>query len=189
MKKFTNKTITERQDYIELHIKFGYEHGDTYTLYVSSTDDQVCEVCSVNIEPIPLSEIIRIADKFSELAHFFHKNFFVSVDNETKSITNYLREHSHFSVIVSSKEPRQTTETETDEKRLWKYKLTYYSKPLYGPSLLQEELSNVRELTTDEAINWLDESIKLTHRDCNSADLYYKKDGEWVLYDRSCIKH
>lgn len=118
MKKFTNtnKNITERQDYIEFHIKFGYEHGNTYTLYVSSTDDQVYELYSINREPIPLSEIIRIADKFSELAHFFHKNFIVSIDNETESITNYLREHSHFSVIVSSKEPRQTAET--DEKRL-----------------------------------------------------------------------
>ena len=80
-------------------------------------------------------------------------------------------------------------EKDKGKKRLWKYKLTYYSKPLYGPSLLQEELSNIRELTTDEAINWLDESIKLTHRDYNFVGLYYKKDGEWVLYDRSCIKH
>ena len=181
MKKFTNKNITERQDYIEFHIKFGYEHGDTYTLYVSSTDDQVCELCSVNMEPITLEEIIKIADKFSELAHFFHKNFFMSLDNETESITNYLREHSHFSVITSSKEPRQTIET--DEKRLWKYKLAYYSQPLYGPSFLQEELSNIRELTTDEAINWLDESIKRTHRDCVFVGLFYKKDGEWVLYE------
>lgn len=189
MKKFTNKNITERKDYIEFHINFGYsyEPGDTYTLYVGSTDDQVYELCSVNMEPIPLSELIRIADKFSELAHFFHKNFIVSVENETKSITNYLREHSHFSVITSSKEPRQTTET--DEKRLWKFKLTYYSQPLYGPSLLQEERSEVRELTTDEAINWLDEYIKQKPRDYNSTSLYYKKDGEWVLYDRSCIKH
>ena len=189
MKRFTNtnKNITERQDYIEFHIKFGYEHGNTYTLYVSSTDDQVYELCSVNREPIPLSEIIRIADKFSELAHFFHKNFIVSIDNETESITNYLREHSHFSVIVSSKEPRQTAET--DEKRLWKYKLTYYSHPFSELSFLQEELSDVRELTTNEAINWLDESIKLTPRDYDFVGLFYKKDGEWVLYDDSCIKH
>ena len=187
MKIFTNKNITERQDYIEFHIKFGHEHGNTYTLYVSSTDDQVYELCSVNREPIALEEIIIIADKFSELAHFFHKNFIVSVDNETESMTNYLREHSCFSVITSSKEPRQTAET--DEKRLWKYKLTYYSKPLYGPSSLQEERSEVRELTTDEAINWLDEYIKQKPRDYNSTSLYYKKDGEWVLYDNSCIKH
>lgn len=114
MKIFINKNILEEQDYIEFHIKFGHEHGNTYTLYVSSTDGQVCELCSVNREPISLSEIIRIADKFSELAHFFHKNFIMSLDNETKSITNYLREHSHFSVITSSKEPRQTTEINVD---------------------------------------------------------------------------
>ena len=183
MKKFTNKNITERQDYIEFHIKFGYEHGNTYALYVSSTDDQVYELCSVNREPIPLSEIIRIADKFSELAHFFHKNLIISLENETESITNYLREHSCFSVITSSKEPRQTAET--DKKRLWKYKLTYYSKPLYGLPLLQEELSDVRELTTNEAINWLYESIKLTPIDYDFVGLFYKKDGEWVLYEEN----
>ena len=180
--KIINKNISERQDYIEFHIKFGYEHGDTYTLYVSSTDDQVCELGSINTEPIPLSEIIRIADKFCELAHFFHKNFIVSIDNETESITNYLREHSHFSIITSSKEPKQTTET--DEKRLWKFKLTYYSHPIYGLPLLQEEISSVRELTINEAINWLDEYIKRMPRDYNFTGLYYKKDGEWVLYEK-----
>ena len=177
MKIFTNKNISERQDYIEFHIKFGHEHGNTYTLYVSSTDDQVCELCSVNREPISLEEIIRIADKFSELAHFFHKNFIVSIDNETKAITNYLREHSRFSVITSSKEPRQTEET--DKKRLWKFKLTYFLN-----TLLQEDFSEVKELTTDEAINWLDEYIKRTPRDYNFTGLYYKKDGEWVLYEK-----
>ena len=173
--KIINKNISERQDYIEFHIKFGYEHGNTYTLYVSSTDDQVCELGSINAEPIPLSEIIRIADKFCELAHFFHKNFIVSIDNETESITNYLREHSHFSIITSSKELKQTTET--DEKRLWKFKLTYYSHPIYGLPLLQEEISSVRELTINEAINWLDEYIKRTPRDYNFTGLYYTKDG------------
>ena len=172
--------MTERQDYIEFHIKFGYEHGDTYTLYVSSTDDQVCELCSINREPFTLEEIIRIADKFSELAHFFHKNFIVSIDNETESITNYLREHSRFSVITSSKEPRQTAET--DEKRLWKFKLTYFLN-----TLLQEDFSEVRELTTDEAINWIDEYIKQKPRDYNSTSLYYKKDGEWVLYEENKV--
>ena len=75
-------------------------------------------------------------------------------------------------------------EIKKDKKRLWKFKLTYYFKALYGLQLLQEDLSEVRELTTDEAINWLDEYIKRTPRDYNFTGLYYKKDGEWVLYEK-----
>lgn len=75
-------------------------------------------------------------------------------------------------------------EIKKDKKCLWKYKLTYYSKPLYGLPLLQEERSEIRELTTDEAINWIDEYIKQKPRDYNSTSLYYKKDGEWVLYEK-----
>lgn len=40
-------------------------------------------------------------------------------------------------------------------------------------------------LEQDKTLIYKDDSW----RDCNSTSLYYKKDGEWVLYDRSCIKH
>ena len=83
----------------------------------------------------------------------------------------------------------QEIKTDKDEKRLWKFKLTYSFQPIYGPPSSQEVRSEVRELTTDEAINWLDKYIKRTPRDYKSTSLYYKKDGEWVLYDHSCIKH
>ena len=76
----------------------------------------------------------------------------------------------------------QEIKTDKDEKRLWKFKLTYFIN-----TLLQEDLSEVRELTTDEAINWLDEYIKRKHRNYNSASLYYKKDGEWVLYEKNKV--
>lgn len=76
----------------------------------------------------------------------------------------------------------QEIKTDKDEKRLWKFKLTYFLN-----TLLQEDLSEVRELTTDEAINWLDEYIKRKHRDYNSTSLYYKKDGEWVLYEKNKV--
>lgn len=77
----------------------------------------------------------------------------------------------------------QEIKTDKDEKRLWKFKLTYFLN-----TLLQEDLSEVRELTTDEAINWLDEYIKQKPRDYNSTSLYYKKDGEWVLYENKVNK-
>ena len=76
----------------------------------------------------------------------------------------------------------QDIKTDKDEKRLWKFKLTYFLN-----TLLQEDLSEVRELTTDEAINWLDEYIKRTPRNYNFASLYYKKDGEWVLYEKNKV--
>ena len=76
----------------------------------------------------------------------------------------------------------QEIKTDKDEKRLWKFKLTYFLN-----TLLQEDLSEVRELTTDEAINWLNEYIKRTHRNYNFASLYYKKDGEWVLYKKNKV--
>ena len=76
----------------------------------------------------------------------------------------------------------QEIKTDKDEKRLWKFKLTYFIN-----TLLQEDLSEVRELTTDEAINWLDEYIKRTPRNYNFASLYYKKDGEWVLYEKNKV--
>ena len=76
----------------------------------------------------------------------------------------------------------QEIKTDKDEKRLWKVKLTYYTN-----TLLQEDLSEDRELTTDEAINWLDEYIKRTPRNYNFASLYYKKDGEWVLYEKNKV--
>ena len=72
--------------------------------------------------------------------------------------------------------------TDKDEKRLWKFKLTYFIN-----TLLQEDLSEVRELTTDEAINWLDDYIKRAPRNYNFASLYYKKDGEWVLYEKNKV--
>ena len=73
-------------------------------------------------------------------------------------------------------------EIKKDEKRLWKFKLTYFLN-----TLLQEDFSEVRELTTDEAINWLDEYIKRKPRDYNFTGLYYKKDGEWVLYEKNKV--
>lgn len=76
----------------------------------------------------------------------------------------------------------QEIKTDKDEKRLWKFKLTYFLN-----TLLQEDLSEVRELTTDEAINWLDEYIKRTPRHYNFTSLYYKKDGEWVLYEKNKV--
>ena len=82
----------------------------------------------------------------------------------------------------------QEIKTDKDEKRLWKFKLTYSFQPLYGPLSSQEDLSEVRELTTDEAINWLDEYIKQKPRNYNSTSLYYKKDGEWVLYKNKVNK-
>ena len=82
----------------------------------------------------------------------------------------------------------QEIKTDKDEKRLWKFKLTYSFQPSYGPLSSQEILSEVRELTTDEAINWLDEYIKQKPRNYNSASLYYKKDGEWVLYKNKVNK-
>ena len=82
----------------------------------------------------------------------------------------------------------QEIKTDKDEKRLWKFKLTYSFQPSYGPLSSQEILSEVRELTTDEAINWLDEYIKQKSRNYNSASLYYKKDGEWVLYKNKVNK-
>ena len=80
----------------------------------------------------------------------------------------------------------QEIKTDKDEKRLWKFRVTYF---IGTNPLLQEDLSEVRELTTDEAINWLDEYIKQKPRNYNSTSLYYKKDGEWALYDLSCKKH
>ena len=82
----------------------------------------------------------------------------------------------------------QEIKTDKDEKRLWKFKLTYSFQPSYGPLSSQEILSEVRELTTDEAINWLDEYIKQKSRNYNFASLYYKKDGEWVLYKNKVNK-
>ena len=81
----------------------------------------------------------------------------------------------------------QEIKTDKDEKRLWKFKLTYSFQPLYGPLSSQEDLSEVRELTTDEAINWLDEYIKQKPRNYNSTSLYYKKNGEWVLYEKNKV--
>ena len=81
----------------------------------------------------------------------------------------------------------QEIKTDKDEKRLWKFKLTYSFQPLYGPPSSQEVLSEVRELTTDEAINWLDEYIKQKHINYNFTGLYYKKDGEWVLYEKNKV--
>ena len=81
----------------------------------------------------------------------------------------------------------QEIKTDKDEKRLWKFKLTYSFQSLYGLPSIQEDLSEVRELTTDEAINWLDKYIKQTPRDYNFASLYYKKDGEWVLYKKNKV--
>ena len=82
----------------------------------------------------------------------------------------------------------QEIKTDKDEKRLWKFKLIYSFQPSYGPPSSQEVLSEVRELTTDEAINWLDEYIKQKSRNYNFASLYYKKDGEWVLYKNKVNK-
>ena len=82
----------------------------------------------------------------------------------------------------------QEIKTDKDEKRLWKFKLTYSFQSLFGPPSSQEVLSEVRELTTDEAINWLDEYIKQKPRNYNSTSLYYKKDGEWVLYKNKVNK-
>ena len=82
----------------------------------------------------------------------------------------------------------QEIKTDKDEKRLWKFKLTYSFQSLFGPPSSQEDLSEVRELTTDEAINWLDEYIKQKSRNYNFASLYYKKDGEWVLYKNKVNK-
>ena len=82
----------------------------------------------------------------------------------------------------------QEIKTDKDEKRLWKFKLTYSFQSLFGPPSSQEVLSEVRELTTDEAINWLDKYIKQKSRNYNSASLYYKKDGEWVLYKNKVNK-
>ena len=81
----------------------------------------------------------------------------------------------------------QEIKTDKDEKRLWKFKLTYSFQSIYGPPSIQGVRSEVRELTTDEAINWLDEYIKRTHRHYNFASLYYKKDGEWVLYEKNKV--
>ena len=81
----------------------------------------------------------------------------------------------------------QEIKTDKDEKRLWKFKLTYSFQSLFGPPSSQEVLSEVRELTTDEAINWLDEYIKQKPRNYNSTSLYYKKDGEWVLYEENKV--
>lgn len=81
----------------------------------------------------------------------------------------------------------QEIKTDKDEKRLWKFKLTYFFQPIYGLPSSQEDLSEVRELTTDEAINWLNEYIKQTPRNYNFASLYYKKDGEWVLYKKNKV--
>ena len=81
----------------------------------------------------------------------------------------------------------QKIKTDKDEKRLWKFKLTYSFQSLFGPSSSQEDLSEVRELTTDEAINWMDEYIKQKPRNYNSTSLYYKKDGEWVLYEKNKV--
>ena len=81
----------------------------------------------------------------------------------------------------------QEIKTDKDEKRLWKFKLTYSFQPLYGPLSSQEDLSEVRELTTDEAINWLDEYIKQKPRNYNSTSLYYKKNGEWALYEKNKV--
>lgn len=44
------------------------------------------------------------------------------------------------------------------------------------------------DLPEDEAINWLDEYIKQRPRNYNSTSLYYKKDGEWVLYKNKVNK-
>ena len=82
----------------------------------------------------------------------------------------------------------QEIKTDKDEKRLWKFKLTYSFQPFYGPPSSQEDLSEVRELTTDEAINWIAEYIKQKPRHYNSTSLYYKKDGEWVLYENKVNK-
>lgn len=82
----------------------------------------------------------------------------------------------------------QEIKTDKDEKRLWKFKLTYSFQPFYGPLSSQEDLSEVRELTTDEAINWLNEYIKQRPRNYNFAGLYYKKDGEWVFYKNKVNK-
>ena len=81
----------------------------------------------------------------------------------------------------------QEIKTDKDEKRLWKFKLTYSFQPSYGPLSSQEILSEVRELTTDEAINWLDKYIKQKPRNYNFTGLYYKKDGEWVLYEKNKV--
>ena len=81
----------------------------------------------------------------------------------------------------------QEIKTDKDEKRLWKFKLTYHFQSPYGATSSREDLSEVRELTTDEAINWLDEYIKRTPRNYNFASLYYKKDGEWVLYEKNKV--
>ena len=82
----------------------------------------------------------------------------------------------------------QEIKADKDEKRLWKFKLTYSFQPFYGPPSSQEDLSEVRELTTDEAINWIDEYIKQKPRHYNSTSLYYKKDGEWVLYEKNMAR-
>ena len=81
----------------------------------------------------------------------------------------------------------QEIKTDKDEKRLWKFKLTYSFQSLFGSPSSQEVLSEVRELTTDEAINWLDKYIKQKPRNYNFTGLYYKKDGEWVLYEKNKV--
>ena len=75
-----------------------------------------------------------------------------------------------------------------EDKRLWKCKeLTIYKEPLS----FEESYTDVRELTVDEAVSWCKDRVKQLNDYCHyvctvySMGLFYKKGGEWVLYEEN----
>lgn len=98
-----------------------------------------------------------------------------------------------------NKKENLVAKKDVKDKRLWKCKsLTNWVRP--QPQLI-ENYTPVRELTVDEAVSWHKDCVKLWEDQqklmrqlkdkgiCSvtvyDAGLFYKKDGEWVLYEEN----
>lgn len=77
-----------------------------------------------------------------------------------------------------------------EDKKLWKIKYGYYKETIgacFGYYYDDAE-SDIREATESEALEWLSQFERGFNK--LNIKLYYKKDGEWVLYkisENECI--
>lgn len=71
-----------------------------------------------------------------------------------------------------------------DDKELWKirYKESYSVISCCSGYKPEDKESDIRELTTSEAEEWLQQFHKDKQPYAGLFKLYHKKDGEWILY-------
>ena len=107
----------------------------------------------------------------------------------------------HFQITKKiNKKESPAAKKDVKDKHLWKCKSLISCIRPYPQ--LTENYTAVRELTVDEAVSWHKDNVKLSeglqklieellkdtdpgHYTIYDAGLFYKKDGEWVLYEEN----